>query len=277
LKFILQAGNWATQWPLIDRAVPLADEGGFWGFLMPDHYMWGKDRGGDSTLETWTTLSYLAGKTKKIKFGTLVTPIPFRPPGMLAKEVSTLDIISGGRTILGVGAGWSQTEFEGYSIWDEPKVRVDKTVEGLELILRLWESEGKVDHSGKYYSAKGAVLEPKPVQKPHPPLLFGGVGNRMLGLAGRFGDIIVIPPWYEGGFEAGKKVVVASARRHHREDKLSFAELSFGFREKYDRQAITAKVQAAKKSGCEYFIIGFPGETYLESMEDFTKNVIPQF
>jgi alkanesulfonate monooxygenase SsuD/methylene tetrahydromethanopterin reductase-like flavin-dependent oxidoreductase (luciferase family) len=116
LRFILQAGNWSAQWQLIEKAVPLADEMGFWGFLMPDHYMWGEDRGGNSTLETWTTLSYLAGKTKRLKLGTLVTPIPFRPPGILAKEVSTLDVISGGRTILGIGAGWSQTEFEGYSI-----------------------------------------------------------------------------------------------------------------------------------------------------------------
>ena len=80
----------------------------------------------------------------------------------------------------------------------------------------------------------------------------------MLSLAGRFGDIVVIPPWYEGGFEEGKKVVVASARRYHREDKLSFADLWFGFQQKYDRQMILGKVEAAKKSGCEYFIVGFP-------------------
>jgi alkanesulfonate monooxygenase SsuD/methylene tetrahydromethanopterin reductase-like flavin-dependent oxidoreductase (luciferase family) len=277
LKFILQSGNWAAQWPVIDKAVPLADQTGFWGFLMPDHYMWGEDRGGDSTLETWTALSYLAGRTEKIMLGTLVTPIPFRPPGMLAKEVSTLDLVSGGRTILGVGAGWSQTEFEGYSVWEEPKVRVDKTVEGIEFILRLWGSEAKVDHKGRHYSAKGAVLEPKPTQKPHPPLLFGGVGNRMLNLAGRLGDIVVIPSWYQGGFEKGKQVVLASARRYHREDKVSFADLAFGFRESYDRQKIIAKVEASKKSGCEYFIVGFPGQTYLDSMADFAKNVIPSF
>jgi alkanesulfonate monooxygenase SsuD/methylene tetrahydromethanopterin reductase-like flavin-dependent oxidoreductase (luciferase family) len=73
----------------------------------------------------------LAAKTEKIRLGTLVTPIPFRPPSMLAKMVSTLDVISNGRTVFGIGAGWSQTEFEGYSSWDEPKIRVDKTIEGL--------------------------------------------------------------------------------------------------------------------------------------------------
>ena len=92
--------------------------------------MWGKDRGGDFTLETWTTLSYLAGKTKKIKFGTLVTPIPFRPPGILAKQISTLDLISGGRTILGVGHGL-----------------VPDRVRGLQRLGRA-EGEGRQDRRG---------------------------------------------------------------------------------------------------------------------------------
>ena len=119
-----------------------------------------------------------------MRIGTLVTPIPFRPPGILAKIVSTLDVISSGRAILGVGAGWSQTEFEGYSEWTDGKTRVDKTEEGVQLILKLWQ-EAKVEFQGKFYKAKGAILDPKPVQKPHPPLLFGGVSPRTLRLAGQ--------------------------------------------------------------------------------------------
>ena len=79
--------------------------------VIPDHYMWGESRGGDSSLESWVALTYLVGKTQRLKLGTLVTPIPFRPPGILAKMVSTLDVISSGRAVLGVGVGWSQTEF----------------------------------------------------------------------------------------------------------------------------------------------------------------------
>ncbi len=136
------------------------------------------------TLDTWTVLSYLAAKTRRLMLGTLVTPVPFRPPGILAKMVATLDVITSGRAILGVGAGWSQTEFQGYSEWTDGKTRVDKTEEGVQLILKLWH-EDKVDFHGRYYKAQGAVLEPKPVQKPHPPLLFGGSSPRMLRLAGR--------------------------------------------------------------------------------------------
>jgi len=120
LRFILSGlGNWYNGWSLTDQAVQLADKLGFWGAVIPDHYMWAEAYGQpqkDSTLESWIALSYLAAKTQNIKLGTIVTPIPFRPPAMLAKMVSTMDVLSSGRAVLGVGAGWSQTEFEGYSI-----------------------------------------------------------------------------------------------------------------------------------------------------------------
>jgi alkanesulfonate monooxygenase SsuD/methylene tetrahydromethanopterin reductase-like flavin-dependent oxidoreductase (luciferase family) len=285
LKFILQAGNWYDRWSAIASAVPRADELGLWGFVMPDHYMWGQDRGGDSTLETWVALTYLAAKTKSIKLGTLVTPIPLRPPGMLAKELSTLDVLSGGRVVLGVGAGWSRTEFEGYSHWDDNKIRVDKTREGVELILKLWgASKGAVNHEGKYYTALNAVLDPKPIQKPHPPLLFGGVGTRMLKMAGRFGDICCIPPWAERGFEKAKKVVLEAASKSGRLDTVAFAQLSFGSststwgqRRVYDREGLRRTIEDADKGGCEYFIVGFPAEKYLASMNDFVENVMPSF
>src|SRR5437879_13217533 len=108
----------------------------------------------DSIVESWIALAYLAAKNQKIKRGTIVTPIPFRPPAMLAKMVSTMDVLSSGRAVLGVGAGWSQTEFEGYSTWDDSKTRVDKTEEGVELILQLWQKP-LVDFKGKYNQAKG--------------------------------------------------------------------------------------------------------------------------
>jgi alkanesulfonate monooxygenase SsuD/methylene tetrahydromethanopterin reductase-like flavin-dependent oxidoreductase (luciferase family) len=238
--------------------------------------MWGEDRGGDSTLETWIALTYLAARTQKLHLGTLVTPIPFRPPGMLAKEISTLDLISKGRTFLGVGAGWSQTEFEGYGVWDPPKIRVDKTLEALKLIVGLWTKSVKIDYRGEYYTAKGAVLEPKPVQRPYPPLLFGGVGPRMLRMAGKYADICLIPPWVELGFEKAKNIVLESAQKNSREEKIRFASLSFN-REKYDRNAVSKQVSGARDNGSEYFIIGFPRDQYEESLKDFAKNIIPSY
>jgi len=182
LKFIVGPTNWHENWELSNRAAMKAEGLGFWGLSMPDHYLRSGGRNA-GTLDSWFALAHLASKTNVIHVGTMVTPIPLRPPPRLAKMVSTVDLISNGRTFLGVGAGCLRIEFEAYSEWNESSIRVSKTEEGLKLILDLWTKE-KVEFHGKYYRADGGVLEPKPIQKPHPPILFGGSGSRMLRLAG---------------------------------------------------------------------------------------------
>lgn len=278
MKFILSGlGNWYRSWSLIQKAVPLADELGFWGVTLPDHYMWGEDRGGNSSLETWITLTYLAGKTTKLKLGTLVTPIPFRPPGILAKIVSTVDLISSGRAILGIGAGWSQTEFEGYGEWNDAKTRVDKTDEGVRLILRLWQ-EPKVDFQGRFYRAKGAVLDPKPIQKPHPPLLFGGTGTRMLRMAGRYGDICFIPPWMKIPLSDARAEVETAARKAGRQGKVSFAVGSPVQRDqRFDVTTVEAGIAKAADSGYQYYVIPFLQEGFIDSMQQFAKQTLPSY
>lgn len=280
MKFLLGGlGNFYGSWKLAEQAVLAADDLGYYGVVFPDHFMWDRQEMPDrnSTLDTWTTLSYLAAKTDTLRLGTLVTPIPFRPPGILAKMVSTLDVISSGRVFLGVGAGWSQSEFEGYSEWDNPKTRVDKTEEGLQLILKLWQEE-KVDFHGKFYKAKGAVLDPKPVQQPHPPLLFGGVSRRMLRLAGRFGNLCFVAPWVRIPFRGAKVIVEKEARRVGRRDQLSFGAGSPTFQGRhFDRKAAKQAVQAASDNGCEFYIASFPQNDYLNSLREFAKEVIPSY
>ena len=281
MRFILSGlGNWYNGWSLTDQAVQLADKLGFWGAVIPDHYMWAEAYGQpqkDSTLESWIALTYLAAKTQNIKLGTIVTPIPFRPPGMLAKMVATMDVLSSGRAILGVGAGWSQTEFEGYSTWDDSKTRVDKTQEGVELILQLWQKP-HVDFKGKYYHAKGAILDPKPVQKPHPPLMFGGVGTRMLRLAGQYSDICHIPPWVQVPMEKARSIVKQEARRFHREDKIAFAAGSVANRDqKFDLKIVSQDVEKAAKDGALYYIAPLQRTGYLDNLKDFAKNIIPSY
>ena len=283
MKFFLSGlGNMYANLDHIKKAVIEADGLGFDGALMPDHYMWGQMGGGHmfrdpySTLETWVTLTYLAGKTERIGLGTLVTPVPFRPPAQLAKMLSTLDVLSGGRVILGVGAGWSQVEFDGFSEWGSPKVRVDRTEEGVKLILRLW-TEDEVDHEGRYYTAKGAVLEPKPVQKPHPPLLFAGPGKRMLSMAGRYGDLVYIPMWTQGSPEDARARVMRAAERAGRADKVSFISGDMGGRGPYDSTEHLRKVEAAEGSGAKVYMTGFPREGYFEAMRKFAEEVMPSF
>ncbi|MFX0028583.1 MAG: LLM class flavin-dependent oxidoreductase, partial [Candidatus Hermodarchaeota archaeon] len=228
MKFILGGlGNWYNNYAFIEEAVIEADKCGFDGAILPDHYMWGEipwrrqRTDSNRTLETWITITYLLAKTEKIKIGTLVTPIPFRPPGVLAKMVSTADVLSGGRAMLGVGAGWSQIEFEGYSEWSSPNVRVDKAYEGIDLIIQLW-TKDKVNFKGKYYQAKGAILDPKPLQKPYPSLIFGSRGTRMLKLTGQYGNICFIPSWSGSDPEKMKQIINESAEFYNRTDKLAF-------------------------------------------------------
>jgi alkanesulfonate monooxygenase SsuD/methylene tetrahydromethanopterin reductase-like flavin-dependent oxidoreductase (luciferase family) len=284
MKFFLAGlGNWYKELDIVKEAILEADRLGFDGALVPDHYMWGsrepsRRRPDDYvTLDSWVLLTYLAAKTEQIRLGTRVTPIPFRPPGMLAKMVSTLDILSNGRVILGVGAGWSKEEFEGYSEWNGPKIRVDKTFEGLELIVKLW-TQKEVTFEGKYYRAKAAVLEPKPVQKPYPTLLFGSSGDRMLRLAGKYGNICYIPHTQTPEeFEEGKKKVLRVAERLNRTDKIAFmiGELS---RISYDQKEYFRRVEEAIEVGASYFQASFPrNELLINSVRRFAGEIIPSF
>jgi alkanesulfonate monooxygenase SsuD/methylene tetrahydromethanopterin reductase-like flavin-dependent oxidoreductase (luciferase family) len=319
LKFFLSGlGNFSNNLAVITEAIIEGDKLGFNGALLPDHYMWGQmpfmrrsstrtrpkhngmlkegrthprpnsmrgRMGGNfhsminnSTLETWITLSYLAGKTEQIRLGTLVTPIPFRPPSVLAKMVSTLDILSEGRVVFGVGAGWSQPEFEGYSEWNPPKIRVDKTEEGLELMIKLW-TQKEVTFKGTYYQTKGAVLEPKPVQKPYPPLLFGGRGDRMLNLAGRYADICYIMSQFQppNVSEQMHEKVLRAARKANRVEKVAFMAGPMGSMAPFNLTDCSQRIEAAIETGASYYLTAFPRTTYLESMQRFTKEIMPSF
>lgn len=282
--FIGGLGNWHNDYKQISQLILEGDQLGFDGALMPDHYMWGTMGGRLNrpyrfkTVDTWVTLSYLAAKTEHIKLGTLVTPIPFRPPGIMAKMVATLDNLSNGRVIFGVGAGWAQEEFDGYSEWNSDKVRVDKTYEGLELMLKLW-TEEEVSFSGNFYKASKAVIDPKPVQKPYPELLFGGSGNRMLKLAGKFGNVVFIPP--RGGFEAlqeGRKKVLQSAKEYNREDKVAFMSGTMMGPKVSEVKKFTPLIESAIANGDKIFLPSFGyGDEGLALMRKFAKEIIPSF
>ena len=280
MKFILSLSNWYRNWELVSAAAIRADELGFWGLAMPDHYLRAQGRD-DATLDSWIGLCHLASKTSAIHVGTMVTPIPFRPPAILAKMVSTVDVISMGRTFLGVGAGWSRREFEAYSEWNEPSVRVAKTEEGLRLILDFW-TKDKVEFQGKYYHAIGGVLEPKPIQKPHPPLLFGGLSRRMLQLAGKYGDIVFLPPLDRLSFIEAKDIVLRAAKESKRTTKFSFASDSPVDKgeqgpPKYDLDRFRSAALEAEKNECGYFVLSIPENGLIDSVNDFARNVMSSF
>jgi F420-dependent oxidoreductase-like protein len=171
-----------------------AEEGGFDSFWLMDHLIMNArvapgGRPEDPLPESWTTLSSLIGVTKKIRLGTLVTGNIYRNPALLAKMGATVDVLSGGRLFMGVGAGWFEEEAEAYGIphYDVPG-RLKRFEEALQIIRGMW-SEDSFSFEGKFYKIRKAICMPKPLQKPHPPIMIGGGGEKtLLRLVAKYGD-----------------------------------------------------------------------------------------
>ncbi|MBI2217810.1 MAG: TIGR03621 family F420-dependent LLM class oxidoreductase [Candidatus Rokubacteria bacterium] len=166
-----------------------AEELGYATFLVRDHFV--PDFFGDQ-LAPLPGLMAAACATRNLRVGTLVIDNDYRHPAMLAKEAATVDLLSGGRLELGLGAGWLRSEYERAGIaFDPPGVRIERLVETLEVLRGLF-ADGPFTFSGKHYSITGLDGFPKPAQRPHPPILIGAGSPRMLRLAGHEADIVGI-------------------------------------------------------------------------------------
>jgi len=143
----------------------------------------------EPVLEGWTTLSALSSQTKKVRLGTLVLCNSYRYPQLLAKMASTLDVISDGRLEFGIGAGWYEYEYDAYGIpFPKTVVRLRQLREALQIITKLW-TEESCSFNGQYYKLNGAICNPKPIQRPHPPIWVGGSGEKLtLKIVAEFAD-----------------------------------------------------------------------------------------
>jgi probable F420-dependent oxidoreductase len=205
-----------SDYPGMVRVANIAESYGFGSVWLCDHFLtlspddYVKDAGivgedgqrqerrrpaSTPLLEAWTALSALARDTTRIRLGTSVLCSSYRHPSVLAKMAATLDVISGGRLDLGLGAGWFQREFEAYGIPFAPVGdRVSAFGEALEVIKAIWTQPNPV-YSGRFYTLDGAVCDPPPVQKPHPPLWVGGEGDRVHRIAARSAQGINVRFW----------------------------------------------------------------------------------
>ena len=183
-----ERGRSAEHWrEVAQRAEAL----GYDTLLMPDHIT--------SQLAPVAALAAAAAATNTLRIGSFVFDNDYRNPVMLAREATTLDLLSGGRLEFGLGAGWNTRDYEQLGIaYDAPKVRVDRMEEALGLIKRLW-TEEQVTHQGTFYQVRNAVVLPKPTQRPHPPVMIGGGGPRMLRIAAREAQIVAIAPTLGSG------------------------------------------------------------------------------
>ncbi|MGH2545696.1 MAG: TIGR03560 family F420-dependent LLM class oxidoreductase [Actinomycetota bacterium] len=174
------------RWVALARA---CEEHGLDGLFRSDHYLSVFTDPARGSLDAWATLAGLAAITDRIRLGTLVSPVTFRHPSVLAKQVTTVDHISGGRVELGLGAGWHIPEHRAYGFeYPEDRVRMELLAEQLEIVHRSW-SEAPVTFEGRHYRVEGLHALPRPLQDPHPPLIVGGRGGRRsAALAARWAD-----------------------------------------------------------------------------------------
>jgi len=277
MGFFLRSTNLFADWSLNCKMVKVADALGYSGILITDHYMFGPDDPANINLEAWLALTWLASVTKRLRIGTMVTPITLRPPTILAKMISTLDNLSNGRVIVGVGAGWVEPEFRVYSSWEPARARVRKVEEALKLMLRLW-TDTKVTFHGNYYRIADAILEPKPIQKPHPPLLFGGAGERMITLAGMYADMFFpMSACSTTRYRAIRRKVIEAAKEVGREDCISFV---YDLQEHAGLQSYSTSkwidtVNFARRLGATHFTVSFAfSEDPLKTMKQFASEVV---
>jgi F420-dependent oxidoreductase-like protein len=184
---IMIEGQNGLTWPRWQRIAMAVEQLGFAGLYRSDHYTNANPPDKES-LELWVSLTWLASHTQRIQFGPLVTPMSFRHPTITARMAAAVDDLSGGRLVLGLGAGWQEREHTNYG-WNLLDVdgRFARFQEALEVITRLLWSDSPVDYSGIYFKIKEGILLPRPSRPGGPPILIGGNGVRLtLPLAARY-------------------------------------------------------------------------------------------
>jgi probable F420-dependent oxidoreductase len=248
-RFGVQIGSAgsADEWRDLARK---AEDLGFSSVMMPDHF-------GDQ-LAPVPALMAAADATTELKVGALVFDNDYKHPVVLAKELATIDVLSGGRLEVGLGAGWLIDDYDQSGIaYDPPKVRVDRFVEGLQ-IIKLLMADGPANFSGEHYSITNLDGRPKPVQKPGPPILIGGGGKRMLTIAARNADIVGVNPNLRSGRIDAETAGDAKAERY--DEKVRWVKDAAG--DRYDELELN----------CLLFLV-----TQTDDAAGFAENLAPVF
>jgi len=293
-------------WDEARTAAQCFDALGFDSLWVCDH-VYGVPMPNLPIFEAWSQLAAVAAITERAQLGTLVTPPFFRNPAVFAKQIATIDHISNGRAIVGLGAGWFQAEFEAYGC-DFPKLgdRMQALDETAEILKRLW-TEEQVTFAGKHFSVNGAICEPKPVRRP--PILIGGSGERVLmGIAARHADI-----WNNlAAFQPQLGAKVEALRRRCDELDRDFGTLEVSqqcvvvigenedeartFLEKAKKiygghmggsieehgiwgapEAVIERIERHRALGCNGFVIEFFGRDTTVPAQLFAEQVLPAF
>ncbi|MEA2460252.1 MAG: hypothetical protein QOH90_429 [Actinomycetota bacterium] len=258
MRFGVDVSQHQLTWEQLSGRVRFAEEAGFHGAWVFDHFkpLYADPKG--PCMEGWALLAALAASTTRIRLGALVTGVTYRHPSVLAAQAATVDNISGGRLELGIGAAWFEQEHSELGI-DFPAAgeRARRLEEAVQ-IIRLLMTEDDAHFNGRYYSLDGATYNPKPIQDPHPPIWIGASGEQlMLPIVGRHADV-----WHAFGsldsLSRKSKIVDDHARRAGREpgdiDRSTALSISEPIEE------IKRTVAALEDAGFSYLTVSWPGE-----------------
>jgi F420-dependent oxidoreductase-like protein len=219
-------GQEDVTWPDWVALAETCEAVGIEALFRSDHYLSGDGQTGRGSHDAWTTLAAIAARTSRLRLGTMVSPVTFRHPSLVANAVTTVDRISGGRVELGLGAGWYRLEHRSFGFPFPPmRERMDMLEEQLEIVVRQW-TEQEFSFDGTHYQLEACQALPKPLQQPHPPVIVGGAGKpRTVDLAARFAQEYNIVSADPEECRAVRRSLDEAAERHGRPPlRFSFME-----------------------------------------------------
>jgi F420-dependent oxidoreductase-like protein len=260
-----------------------AEEGGFTSLWVMDHYFQIPLIGPaeQEMLEGYDTLSFLAALTSRSKLGTLVTGVTYRHPGLLVKAVSTLDVLSGGRAYLGIGAAWFEREHHGLGVpFPALGERFERLEETLQIAKQMWSPDNS-PYEGHHYRLAETLNVPQPLSQPHPPILIGGLGERKtLRLVAKYANACNLFATI-GASELSRKLDVL--KRHCDEVGRSYEEVEKTTLDITQMQPgvvkpdeIVAGCRELAGIGIQQAIFGLPSLDELATVETFGREVIPE-
>jgi len=262
-----------------------ADEAGFDSLWVMDHFFqMDMARMGmkptDPMLDSNTALSFMAGVTRRARLGALVTSVVYRHPGHLLKIISSLDVLSGGRATLGIGAGWYQREALGLGLPFPPvKERFERLEEALQIFKQVWSGDMRPYH-GKHYQLAEPINNPQPLTRPHPPILIGGSGEKKtLRLVAQYADACNLFA-YSGNADLTRKLDVLKrhcdevGRPYNEIERTALAQIHLGTGGMSTSEMI-GFCRGLAQVGIQHFIFSMDNDHELTPIEQIGREVIP--